>query len=89
MASRLTGGEPNSDERRSVSILKSDLDEYRGRQFDLIVADPSLEHVPKVGDTLDAWVKLTARDAALVIFVPNGSCRDARRLGVGGGPVHW
>jgi len=66
--------------------IKSDLAEYRGRQFDVILADHSLEHVPKIGDTLNAWTELAARDAALVVFVPNASCRDARRLGVGWGP---
>jgi SAM-dependent methyltransferase len=66
--------------------IKSDLDEHCGRQFDVIIADHSLEHVPKLGDTLKAWSKITAPDAVLVIFVPNCSCRDARRLGVGWGP---
>jgi hypothetical protein len=36
------------------------LEEYNGRQFDVIVADHSLEHVPKLDDTLDAWMKLAA-----------------------------
>lgn len=73
--------------RKALGLdIKSDLEKYRGRQFDVIIADHSLEHVPKVGDTLDAWTKLAAPDAALVVFVPNGSCRDARRLGVGWGP---
>jgi hypothetical protein len=66
--------------------IKSDLEEYRGRQFDVIIADHSLEHVPKIGGTLDAWLTLAAQDATFVVFVPNGSCRDARRLGVGWGP---
>lgn len=66
--------------------IRSDLDAFRDQQFDVIVADHSLEHVPKVGVTLDAWMRLTAPRAALVVFVPNGSCRDARRLGVGWGP---
>jgi Methyltransferase domain len=67
--------------------IKSDLDEYRGRQFHVMVADHSLEHVPRIGATLDALNKLAAPDAAFVIFVPNGSCRDARRFGVRWGPL--
>lgn len=66
--------------------IKSDLEEYRDRRFDVIIADHSLEHVPRLGDTIKAWSKLTAPDAVLVIFVPNCSSRDARRLGVGWGP---
>lgn len=66
--------------------IRSDLADYGGQQFDVIIADHSLEHVPKLGDTLKAWSKLTAPGAVLVIFVPNCSCRDARRLGVGWGP---
>lgn len=66
--------------------IRSDLEEYQGQRFDVILADHSLEHVPKVAATFDAWMKLAAPDANLVVFVPNGSCRDARRLGVGWGP---
>ena len=66
--------------------VTSDLGEHRSRKFDVILADHSLEHVPRLGDTLDAWVELAAADAALVIFVPNGSCHDARRLGTSWGP---
>lgn len=73
--------------RKALGLdIKSDLEEYRGRKFDVIVADHSLEHVPKLGDTLDAWMSLAGQDAVLIVFVPNGSCRDARRLGVGWGP---
>jgi len=67
--------------------IVSDLDGYRGQQFDVILADHSLEHVPKIGDTLDVLTKLAAPGASLVVFVPNGSCRSARRLGVGWGPL--
>jgi SAM-dependent methyltransferase len=66
--------------------IRSDLEEYRGQQFDVILADHALEHVPKVGATLTAWMTLAAPHAALVVFVPNGSCRNARRLGVQWGP---
>lgn len=66
--------------------IKSDLEEYNGRRFDVIIADHSLEHVPRHGDTLNALMKLAAPTAALVIFVPNGSCHDARRFGVNWGP---
>jgi hypothetical protein len=67
--------------------IKSDLNDYSGRQFDIILADHSLEHVPRIGHTLDALSKLAAPGATLMIFVPNGSCHDARRFGVGWGPL--
>jgi 2-polyprenyl-3-methyl-5-hydroxy-6-metoxy-1,4-benzoquinol methylase len=66
--------------------VTSDLADHRSRKFDVILADHSLEHVPRLGDTLDAWVELAASGAALVVFVPNCSCHDARRLGTGWGP---
>jgi SAM-dependent methyltransferase len=66
--------------------IASDLADYRGRTFDVIMADHSLEHVPRIADALQVWVDLAAAEATLVVFVPNGSCRDARRLGVGWGP---
>jgi SAM-dependent methyltransferase len=66
--------------------IKSNLGDYRARRFDVIVADHSLEHVPKVGDTLAVWTELAAPGGVFVVFVPNGSCRDARRRGVGWGP---
>jgi hypothetical protein len=66
--------------------IVSDLAEFRGQKFDVILADHSLEHVPRLGDTLDVWSGLTAQHAAFVVFVPNASCRAARRLGVGWGP---
>lgn len=66
--------------------IKSDLAEYRGRQLDVIIADHSLEHVPRIGVTLNSLLGLAAANAVLIVFVPNGACRDARRLGVGWGP---
>src|SRR5258706_5424987 len=72
-------------ERLSVEI-KSSLDEFHDRRFDVILSDHSLEHVPRPGSTLEAWSAIAAEDAALVLFVPNGSCRAARRSGVGWGP---
>lgn len=67
--------------------IRSDFAEFHGQKFDVIVADHSLEHVPDLGATLDAWTALAAPNAALVTFVPNGSCCDARRLGVRWGPL--
>jgi SAM-dependent methyltransferase len=66
--------------------IRSDLKEFHDRQFDVIVADHSLEHVPNVGATLNAWMKVAAPGGTLVVFVPNCSSRDARRLGAGWGP---
>jgi 2-polyprenyl-3-methyl-5-hydroxy-6-metoxy-1,4-benzoquinol methylase len=66
--------------------IKNSLAEYSAWKFDVILADHSFEHVPRLGDILETWVSLAAPDAVLVVFVPNGSCRDARRLGVGWGP---
>lgn len=66
--------------------IKSDLAQFGDLKFDVIVADHSLEHVPRIADTLHALTEIAATDAALVIFVPNGGCRDARQLGVNWGP---
>jgi 2-polyprenyl-3-methyl-5-hydroxy-6-metoxy-1,4-benzoquinol methylase len=74
--------------RKALGIdIKSDLDEYRGWQFDVILADHSLEHVPRIGDTLGVLTELASPLADLVIFVPNGSCHEARRFGVRWGPL--
>ena len=90
---RLDGFRLRIDRRRAefgrVALgldIKSDLAEHGASKFDVILADHSLEHVPKLGDTLETWVSLAAKDAALIVFVPNASSRDARRLGVGWGP---
>jgi SAM-dependent methyltransferase len=73
--------------REAVGVpIASDLSDYRGRTFDVILADHSLEHVPRLGATLGDWTELAAPDASLVIFVPNCSSSDARRLGTGWGP---
>lgn len=52
-------------------------------KFDLILADHSLEHMPDPGEGLRLFEKLVSDNGYLVIFVPNGACRDARRRGVG------
>jgi SAM-dependent methyltransferase len=72
-------------EKLNVEI-RSSLDELKNHRFDVILSDHSFEHVPRPGSTLDAWSTLAAHNGALVLFVPNGSCTAARRLGVQWGP---
>jgi hypothetical protein len=67
--------------------IRSNLEDFRDERFDVILADHSLEHVPRPGATLDSLTKLAAEASTLVVFVPNGSCTAARRLGVGWGPL--
>lgn len=66
--------------------IRNDLSELENDTFDLIVADHSLEHVPRPGDTLDALSEMAGNEGVAAIFVPNGSCVVARRLGTSWGP---
>jgi SAM-dependent methyltransferase len=73
--------------RAAIGVeVTSELADCRGRAFDVILADHSLEHVPRLGVTLDEWMDLAAPNASLVVFVPNCSSSDARRLGTSWGP---
>jgi len=74
--------------RRHLKLdIRSSLEEFRGMRFDIILADHALEHVARPGITLDTLARMASHASALVIFVPNGSCTAARRLGVGWGPL--
>jgi 2-polyprenyl-3-methyl-5-hydroxy-6-metoxy-1,4-benzoquinol methylase len=66
--------------------VRSSLEDFRDPRFDIILADHALEHVPRPGVTLDSLAKLAGDASILVVFVPNGSCAAARRLGVSWGP---
>ena len=57
-----------------------------GERFDIVIADHSLEHVPRIGETLTEIARHLLPGGRLVLFVPNGACLDARRKGVGWGP---
>jgi len=67
--------------------LRSDWDAFGQERFDVIFADHSLEHVPNPAEPLTKWRELAAEGAKLVVFVPNGSGRQARELGVKWGPL--
>ena len=67
--------------------IRNDLSELENDRFDLVLADHSLEHLPRPGFALNTWSKMAGKDGAAVIFVPNGSCRAARRRGVDWGPL--
>jgi 2-polyprenyl-3-methyl-5-hydroxy-6-metoxy-1,4-benzoquinol methylase len=67
--------------------IRSDLSEFKNDAFDLILADHSLEHVPRPGVTIDTLSKIAGKEGIAAIFVPNGSCVAARRLGVSWGPL--
>lgn len=56
------------------------------RRYDLIISDHSLEHAPDPGVLLDLFGHLLDDGGKLILFVPNGSCVQARKLGVNWGP---
>ena len=67
--------------------IRSEWDEFdRGEHYDVLLTDHSLEHLPRPGLVLQQFARHAGESARLVIFVPNCSSRDARRLGTGWGP---
>lgn len=68
--------------------IRAGLESFEERaSFDVILADHSLEHLADPHTALDKLTKMAKANASLVIFVPNGSCLEARRLGTGWGPL--
>lgn len=66
--------------------LRSSWDDFGTERFDIILSDHSLEHVPNPDVPIERWSSVTKDGAKLVIFVPNGGGREARRKGVKWGP---
>jgi 2-polyprenyl-3-methyl-5-hydroxy-6-metoxy-1,4-benzoquinol methylase len=55
--------------------------------FDVIYTAHVLEHVPNPRKAFEEMYRLLAPGGVLFLFVPNGACEPARRLGVGYSPL--
>lgn len=67
--------------------LYSDWKEFEDQTyFEVILADHTLEHLNNLRETFDEFKKHSKTGTKLIIFVPNGGCVAARRLGVKWGP---
>ena len=76
------GSEPNLTARKIASEkgieLKSSVDEFQGKQFDVITLWHVLEHIPDLESTLEKIKNLLKRNGILIVAVPNFNSLDAQ-----------
>ncbi|MGB3345324.1 MAG: class I SAM-dependent methyltransferase [Aequorivita sp.] len=79
------GMEPNTNALKLASekglVLKSSLDQFKNRQFDVITLWHVLEHVPNLGETILELSSLVKPNGTLIIAVPNFKSYDALHYG--------
>lgn len=79
------GMEPNMNALKLASekglVLKSSLDQFKNRQFDVITLWHVLEHVPNLGETILELSSLVKPNGTLIIAVPNFKSYDALHYG--------
>lgn len=79
------GMEPNKNAVKLASEkgieLKSTLDDFNGKQFDVITLWHVLEHIPNLNETILKLSNLVKPNGTLIIAVPNFKSFDAKHYG--------
>lgn len=74
--------------RKTLGVELSDsIASFPDDSFDVIYAAHCLEHIPNPDSSFNQFKRLLKSGGHLFIFVPNCSGAEARRLGVGWGPM--
>ncbi len=82
---KVQGMEPNT-KARSLALekgiaLKNSLDEFKGKQFDVVTLWHVLEHIPNIDETISILTDLVKPGGSLIIAVPNYKSFDATYYG--------
>jgi SAM-dependent methyltransferase len=83
------GVEPSSTARQksielSGSIVYSNIQEIKGKKFDVITLWHVLEHVHELNETISTLINLLEKDGKIFIAVPNPESEDANKY-----KEHW
>ncbi|MDN3723084.1 class I SAM-dependent methyltransferase [Aequorivita sp. SDUM287046] len=82
---KVFGVEPNEGaKKRAINKgldLKSSINEFEGKRFDVVTLWHVLEHIPNLEDTISQLTHLVKTDGTLIIAVPNYRSFDAKYYG--------
>jgi len=67
--------------------IVNDIGSLPDHSLDIVYTSHVLEHLPNPGEIIREFRRLLVKGGHLFIFVPNGAGEEARRLGVGWGPL--
>lgn len=82
---KVAGVEPNFSARKEAATkkikLKSDINAFEGKRFDVITLWHVLEHIPNLTEYIETLKTLLKKNGRLVIAVPNYKSYDANYYG--------